>query len=34
MYELSATGEHVYTVHQGGLDKAELLAILAEMGMK
>ena len=34
MYELSATGEHVYTVHQGGLGKAELLAILAEMGMK
>ena len=34
LYELSATGEHVYTVHQGGLDKAELLAILAEMGMK
>lgn len=34
MYEMKDTGEHVYTVHQGGLDKEALLAVLKEMGMK
>lgn len=34
MYEMKDSGKHVYTVHQGGLDKETLLAILKEMGMK
>lgn len=34
MYETKDTGEHVYTVHQGGLDKEAILAVLKEMGMK
>ena len=28
------TKEHVFTTHEGGLDKSQILAILAEMGMK
>ena len=34
MYEMRDTGEHVFTVHQGGLDKATMLEILKEMGME
>lgn len=34
MYQMRDTGEHVYTVHQGGLDKETILAILKEMGME
>jgi thioredoxin 1 len=34
MYELRDSGEHVYTVHQGFLDKETLLKVLKEMGMK
>jgi thioredoxin 1 len=34
MYTMKTTGEHVYTVHQGGLDKETIMAVLKEMGMK
>ena len=34
MYTMKDTGKHVYTAHQGGLDKETLLAVLKEMGMK
>lgn len=34
MYEMRDSGEHIYTVHQGGLDKETLLKVLKEMGMK
>ena len=34
LYERQDSGEHVYTAHQGGLDKESMLAILAELGMK
>ena len=34
MYQLRDSGEHVYTVHQGFLDKETMLKILKEMGMK
>lgn len=34
MYEMKDSGKHVYTVHQGGLDKETILAVLKEMGMK
>jgi thioredoxin 1 len=34
MYQLRDSGKHVYTVHQGGLDKETLLYVLKEMGMK
>ncbi len=33
MYTLKTTGQHVFTAHQGGLDKETLLAVLEEMGM-
>ena len=34
MYTVNDTGMHVYTAHQGGLDKETILAVLEEMGMK
>ncbi|HBP38260.1 MAG TPA: thioredoxin [Clostridiales bacterium] len=34
MYTMKDTGEHVYTAHQGGMDKDTILAVLEEMGMK
>lgn len=34
MYSSKDTGEHVFTTHEGGLDKEAMLAILKEMGMK
>ena len=34
MYEMRDSGEHIYTVHQGYLDKESLLKILKEMGME
>jgi len=33
-YSTRDTNEHVYTTHEGGLTKEQLLAILDEMGMK
>lgn len=33
-YSTRDTNEHVFTTHEGGLDKAQMLAILAAMGMK
>jgi thioredoxin 1 len=32
-YSLRDTGEHVFTTHEGGLDKSQMLAILTAMGM-
>lgn len=34
MYSMRDTGEHVYTAHQGGMDKETMLSILEEMGMQ
>jgi thioredoxin 1 len=34
MYKMRDSGEHVFTVHQGGLDKETMLEILKEMGME
>lgn len=34
MYKLKDTNEHVFTTHEGGLDKTQMLAILKEMGLK
>ncbi|MDW7657307.1 MAG: thioredoxin domain-containing protein [Bacillota bacterium] len=34
MYEMRDSGEHVFTVHQGGLDKETMLEVLKEMGME
>lgn len=34
LYTLKDTGEHVFTAHEGGLSKEQLLGILKEMGMK
>lgn len=34
LYEMRDSGEHVYTVHQGFLDKETMLKVLKEMGMK
>jgi thioredoxin 1 len=34
MYSMRDTNEHVFTTHEGGLDKPQMLAILAAMGMK
>jgi thioredoxin 1 len=34
MYVMRDSGEHVYTVHQGGLDKEAMLKVLKEMGMQ
>jgi thioredoxin 1 len=33
-YSRNDTKEHMFTAHEGGLDKQQLLAILKEMGMK
>jgi thioredoxin 1 len=32
-YSMRDTNEHVFTTHEGGLDKSQLLAILTAMGM-
>lgn len=34
IYHAKDTGAHVFTAHQGGLDKATILAVLLEMGMQ
>ena len=34
LYELRDSGKHVYTAHQGFLDKETMLDVLKEMGMK
>lgn len=34
LYRRRDTNEHVFTVHEGGLDKAQMLEILSAMGMK
>jgi thioredoxin 1 len=34
MYSARDTKEHVFTTHEGGLDKPQMLAILNAMGMK
>lgn len=34
MYEHRDTGEHIYTVHQGGLTEEQMRLILEEMGVK
>lgn len=34
MYELKSTGEHVFTAHQGGMTKEQILSVLKEMGLK
>lgn len=33
MYSLKDSGEHVFTTHEGGLDKSQMLSILAAMGL-
>ncbi len=33
-YSLRDTNEHVFTTHEGGLDKAQMLSIFSAMGMK
>lgn len=33
MYSSKDTGEHIFTVHQGGITEAEMRLILAEMGV-
>ena len=32
MYSFKDTGEHAFTVHQGGLTEEQMRAILADMG--
>ncbi|MGH4118206.1 thioredoxin family protein [Clostridium sp.] len=34
MYSSKETNEHVYTTHEGGMSKEQLLAIFKEMGME
>lgn len=34
LYSLKDTGEHVFTVHEGGMTKEQILNILKEMGLK
>jgi len=34
MYSTKDSGEHVFTTHEGGLDKSQMLSILAAMGLK
>ena len=34
LYTRKDTGEHIFTTHEGGLDKARMLAILKAMGMQ
>ena len=33
-YSLRETGEHVFTTHEGGMTKAQMLAVLKEMGLE
>jgi len=33
LYTAKDTGEHIFTTHEGGLSKGELMGILAEMGV-
>ena len=33
-YSLKDTNEHVFTTHEGGLDKTQMLSILTAMGLK
>lgn len=33
MYTYKETGEHAFTVHQGGLTEDQMRAILADMGV-
>lgn len=34
MYSDKATGEHIFTVHEGGMDKQSILKVLKEMGVE
>jgi thioredoxin 1 len=34
LYSRKDTGEHVFTTHEGGMSKEQLLTVLKEMGMK
>ena len=34
LYSLKATGEHVFTAHEGGMTKGQLLDVLKEMGLE
>ena len=34
MYNDKTTGEHIYTTHEGGLDKESILKVLKEMGLE
>ncbi len=34
LYTITDTDEHVLTAHEGGLNKEQILAVLAEMGME
>lgn len=34
LYNRRDTGEHIFTTHEGGLDKSQMLAILKAMGMQ
>ncbi len=34
LYAMRDTGEHVFTVHEGGMTKEQIMAVLKEMGMK
>ncbi|WP_243122150.1 thioredoxin family protein [Clostridium thermarum] len=34
MYSLKETGEHVFTVHEGGMTKEQMLKVLKEMGLE
>lgn len=34
MYSDKTTGEHIFTVHEGGMDKEAVLKVLKEMGVK
>lgn len=33
-YSLKDTGEHVFTAHEGGITKEQLMSVLKEMGLK
>ena len=34
MYSLKETGEHVFTAHEGGMSKEQMLKVLKEMGLE
>ena len=34
MYSTKDSGEHVFTTHEGGMTKNQILAVLSEMGME